>query len=161
MQEADRPALCRMLEEDSDDFPPQLLYLYQRARSPYPTFIARRGGRIDGLLDGSFNLDLADGDAFGAFDLPPEPHAFLTRIQVRRPARDGVGRALIEAYANAASARGCTFIGGSIDLSSDPTGRIAFFEAVGFTIRQRDNFGARPHDILEAIARRSATPSSE
>jgi len=161
MQEADRPALCRMLKDDSEDFPPELLYLYERARSLYPTFVAWRGGRIVGMLDGWFNTDLADEHAFGTFDLPPAPHAFLTRIQVRQPARDGVGRALIEAYTNAALERGCTFIGGSIDLSSDQMGRRAFFKALGFTIGEHDDFGARPNDILTAIARRSATPSSE
>lgn len=147
-QEADRPALCRMLE-NSDDFPQHLLYLYRRAGSRYATFVARHGDKIDGMLGGSFDADFTENRDFDTFDLPPEPHALLDRIHVRRPARSlGVGRALMAAYVNEVSARGCTFIGGSIDLSSEPTARRAFFERLGFAITNIDNFGARPIDIL-------------
>ncbi|WP_406071250.1 GNAT family N-acetyltransferase [Micromonospora sp. NBC_01638] len=155
LQETDRPALCRMLEE-SDDFPQRLLYLYRRRRSNhYWTFIAWRGDKVDGVLTGSFDSDFAEGGAFDSFELPPAPHAFLERVHVRESARAmGVGRALIEMYANEASARGCSFIGGSIDLSSEPTARKAFFEGLGFAVSGLENFGAHPTDVLVTIANR-------
>lgn len=156
MQETDRPDLYRMLEE-SDDFPQYLLDLYQRGRGRNgdATFVASRGGEIDGVLTGSFHSDLAQSGAFDSFELPPAPHAFLARIYVRRSARClGTGRALTGAYATEASERGCTFIGGSLDLASEPRARRAFFERLGFTIRDPDNFGARPADVLATSANR-------
>lgn len=144
-----------MLEE-SDDFPQQLLHLYRRNRStPYWTFIAWRGGKVDGVLTGSFDSDFTEGGNFDSFELPPAPHAFLERIHVRESARGvGIGRALIEIYANEASTRGCSFIGGSVDVSSDPTVRKAFFKGLGFTVHGVDNFGAHPTDVLVASANR-------
>jgi len=142
-----------MLEE-SEDFPQNLLHLYRRGRfSPYRTFVAWRGDAIAGVLTGSFNADFAEDRNFDSFELPPEPHAFLERVHVRESARGlGVGRALIEMYANEASARGCSFIGGSIDLSSDPTARKAFFGGLGFEVCELDIFGAHPTDVLVTIA---------
>lgn len=141
--------------EKSDDFPQQLLYLYRRRSNHYGTFVAWRGDKIDGVLTGSFDSDLAESGAFDSFELPPAPHAFLERIHVRESARGvGIGRALIEMYVNEASARGCSFIGGSIDLSSEPTARKAFFEGLGFAVRDFDNFGAHPTDVLSTIANR-------
>jgi GNAT superfamily N-acetyltransferase len=158
LQETGRPALCRMLE-DSEDFPQQLLHLYRRGRSRYVTFVASCGNEIEGVLTGSFDSDFGEGSAFHSFELPPAPHAFLDRIHVRGSARGaGVGRALIETYAEEASARGCTFIGGSVDLSSEPTARRVFFERLGFSIRELDNFGARPTDVL-LTSLRTAEPS--
>lgn len=148
--ETDRPALRRLLEE-SDDFPQHLLPYYRRRGSRYETFVARRAGAIVGVLTGSFDSDFEESGAFASFDLPPAPHAFLDRVHVHESARDaGVGRALIEAYASEAAARGCTFLGGQIDLSSDSTARRAFFERLGFSIRDLDNFGAQPSQILSA-----------
>lgn len=158
MQETSRPALIRMLE-DSGDFPKQLLTYYRPGRSRYTTFVASREDEIDGVLTGSFDSDFREGGAFSAFELPPAPHAYLDRIHVRGPARGaGVGRALIETFATEASARGCTFIGGSVDLSSDSTARRMFFGRLGFTIREHDNFGAQPTDIL-LMSERAARPS--
>jgi GNAT superfamily N-acetyltransferase len=154
VREADRPALCRMLSE-SRDFPQSLLYLYQRRSGPDENLVAWRGDDIDGVLTGSFGTDLAASGAFDSFELPPRPHAFLTRIHVRAPARrSGIGRALIRAYAVEASERGCTFIGGSIDLSSESIARRSFFEQLGFSIRALDNFGAGTSDVLTAVAQR-------
>jgi GNAT superfamily N-acetyltransferase len=143
----DRPALCRMLHE-SDDFPQHLLYLYQRSSGPHQTFVAWRAGELVGMLTGSFDANLFELPDFDSFELPPAPHALLVRVHVRHSARGvGIGRALIERYATEADARGCTFIGGSVDLSSDSSGRRAFFERLGFLIRDRDSFGAQPWQI--------------
>ncbi len=120
--------------------------------SRYTTFVARHGEQLDGMLGGTFDADLAATGVFDAFELPPAPHAFLDRIHVREPVRgQGVGRALVEAYAIEALERECTFVGGSIELSSEPTARRAFFDRLGFTIREHDNFGACPADVLAAI----------
>jgi GNAT superfamily N-acetyltransferase len=142
--EQDRPALCRMLEE-SDDFPQELLYLYRRnvRLGPYLTFVALRDYDVVGMLTGSFDSDFFETRAFDPFELPPAPHAFIERVHVRAPARgSGIGRALIQHYATEGAARGCTFVGGSLDLSSDPSGRRTFFERLGFSVRHHDNFGA-------------------
>lgn len=139
--------------EDSGDFPQNLVYLYRRTASRYVTLVAWREGEISGVLTGSFDSDFTSNSAFDAFELPRRPHAFLDRIHVRDSARSrGVGRALLEAYASEASERGCTFIGGSIDLSSDPKLRRRFFVRSGFTIRAHDNFGASPIDIITATS---------
>ncbi|WP_217134144.1 GNAT family N-acetyltransferase [Leucobacter chinensis] len=146
----DRAALCQMLE-GSGDFPQNLVYLYRRTASRYVTLVAWCEGEISGVLTGSFDSDFTGNSAFEAFELPRPPHAFLERIHVRESVRSrGVGRALLEAYASEASERGCTFIGGSIDLSTDPRLRRKFFVGVGFTIRAHDNFGASPIDIITA-----------
>lgn len=144
----DLPALYRMLE-DSDDFPQNLLYLYRRGGTAHPAFVAWRGNAVEGFLSGSFDADFRGERAFDSFELPTPPHAFLERVHVHPRARNrGVGRALIEEYAAAAVRRGCTFIGGSIDLSSEPTLRRIFFENLGFVVEGHDNFGVQPTDIL-------------
>lgn len=158
IQQKDRPALCKMLA-DSDDFPQGLLRQYRRP-GHCATLVAWRGGEIAGLLSGSFDSNFAGNWAFESFELPPAPHAFLERVHVRGSARrTGVGRALIETYANEAAARGCTFIAGSIDLSSDDRARRAFFEDLGFTIRAHDNFGARTKEVLAKISISPSPPS--
>lgn len=124
MDESERPALCRMLE-DSKDFPQHLLYLHRRrGGSGHATLVASCKGEIVGMLTGSFDSDFRLGGAFDSFELPLAPHAFLYSIHVNRSARRaGVGRALLRKYAEEASARGCGFIGGSVDLSNEPTSR--------------------------------------
>jgi GNAT superfamily N-acetyltransferase len=150
MTESDRPALCRMLE-GSDDVPQQLLGYYRRGGGRYETLVAWSGAEVVGMLTGSFDSDFFEGGAFDSFDLRTAPHAFLDRVHVHESARGaGVGRALIVTYAVEAVARGCTFIGGSVDLSSDPTARRTFFTRMGFSIRDLDNFGAQPSQILSA-----------
>jgi len=141
--------------EDSEDFPRESLQTYRLPRSRHlVVFLAWRGDEVDGMLTGSFDSAFESG-AFDSFDLPPGPHAFLERVHIRGSARNkGVGRALIEAYAEAASGRGCTFIGGLVDIANEPTMRKAFFRRLGFTICQLDNFGARPADVLKASRRR-------
>lgn len=137
LREIDRPALCQMLEQ-SESFPRHQLLGYQRPRrlSSVNTLVAWRGDVIVGMLTGSFDSNLEESGAFDSFEPPPAPHAFLVRLHVHESARgNGVGRALVETYATEAQACGCTFIGGSIDRSSDPTYRRAFFERLGFAIR--------------------------
>lgn len=122
---------------------------------PYMVLVAWHGNEIGGMLSGSFDSDLSQSGAFDSFELPPRPHAFLSRVHVHEQVRGmGIGRALVEAYADEALARGCSFIGGSIDLSSDSTDRRAFFERLGFTIREYDNFGAPLPDILTGNTRK-------
>ncbi len=141
--------------EDSGDFPMSLLGQYRTGRGPYEHLVAWQGERIDGVLTGSFDTDLRQSGAFAAFRLPAPPHAFLARIHVRDAVRGcGVGRKLVEVYVTWAVEYGCTFIGGSLDLSSDPARRRAFFGGLGFSIRQHDNFGARPSSVLAAIGAR-------
>lgn len=105
-----------------------------------------------GVLTGSFDSDFFQSGAFDSFELPAPPHAFLDRVHVTELFRGrGAGRALVRAYAEGAATAGCTFIGGSIDLSSDSSARRAFFERCGFSIRDPDNFGAPPLDICRSI----------
>jgi GNAT superfamily N-acetyltransferase len=152
--EADRTNLCGMLAESSD-FPYHLLDLYRRGRNRDVTFVAWREGKIDGVLTGSFDLDLTGIEDFDSFDLPPGPHAFLDRVHVRDSSRGlGVGSVLTDRFAREAAERDCSFIGGSIDRSSDPTTRRVFFERLGFSINESDRFGAHPSDVLAAIADR-------
>lgn len=143
-----------MLEE-SDDFPQNLLYLYRRTTYSYETFVAWSEGEVDGVLSGSFKSDFIGDGTFGAFELPPAPHALLERVHVRGSARrQGVGQALIQTFALEASERGCSFIGGLIDQSSDPWARTALFEGLGFSISEVGDVGAQPTAVLAAIANR-------
>lgn len=144
-----REDLCGMLRS-CDDFPQELLYLYERdlGTGRDETFVAYRAGEVVGMLSGTFDSDFHESGAFEPFDPPPAPHAFLDRVHIApRYRRLGIGRRLIKFYADEAAALGCTFIGGSLDLSSDPTERRAFFEQLGFTVREHDNFGAPPSHV--------------
>jgi GNAT superfamily N-acetyltransferase len=69
--------------------------------------------------------------------------------------RQGVGRALLREYTTAAEAAGCTFIGGSIDLSTDDAGRRTFFAECGFHTNAWDNFGQTTAHLLTALGPRS------
>lgn len=145
----DRAPLVRMLET-SDDFPQTLLQYYWRPSSRDVTLAAWCGRDIVGVLKGSFDSDFEESGAFDSFNPPPAPHAFLDRVHVHESTRGaGVGRALVRKYVEEALARGCTFVGGQVDLASDSTARRAFFERLGFSIRALDNFGARPLEILQ------------
>ncbi|GIJ36625.1 GNAT family N-acetyltransferase [Micromonospora sediminimaris] len=148
LEEADRPAMCRMLE-DSGDVALNVLLRYRRPSSLYTTFVAVRGDAIEGMLTGSFDSNVAESGAFESYELPVAPHAFLDRIYVHSAVRHaGVGGALIAAYAAEAAERGCTFVAGTIDVSSDPAARIMFFKRCGFHVVGQENFGARPADLL-------------
>lgn len=148
LEEGDRPAMCRMLE-DSGDVAFDVLSRYRRPSSLYTTFVAVRGGAIEGMLTGSFDSNVAESGAFESYELPAAPHAFLDRIQVHSAVRHaGVGSALIAAYAEQAAERGCTFVAGTINVSSEPKARIMFFKQCGFRVVGQENFGARPAEIL-------------
>lgn len=135
--------------ESSADFPSDALDSYRRPGGRYETFVAWRGDAIVGMVTGSYDSDLRESGAFDSFDLPRAPHAFLVRVHVHDDARgSGVGRALITQYVEVAMSRGCTFVGGQIDLSSESTERRVFFERLGFSIREFDNFGALPSQVL-------------
>lgn len=141
--------------EASTDFPSHLAYSYLRGRPPYTTFVAWRGHDVVGVLTGSFDADLSELDEFNDLSVPPGRHAFLERLHVDDSARGlGVGCDLLSFYADEAELRGCTFIGGSIDLSSDPADRKAFFRSRGFSINSRDRFGAYPSDVVPKGANR-------
>lgn len=100
------------------------------------------------MLSGGFDSDLAQGGGFDSFELPPPPQAFLDRMHVHDDFRgQGVGTLLLRAYVEEAMRRGCTFIGGQIDLSTDPARRRQFFERRGFSVRDLDNFGSLPEDL--------------
>lgn len=147
IEEPEREALLTMLES-SRDFPRQMLGSYRRPAARYETLTASHRGAIVGVLTGSYDSDLSQGGGFDSFDLPPAPHAFLVRIHVHETVRGGgVGRRLIDSYVREAVARRCTFVGGQLDLSSDATARRAFFEGLGFEVRDLDNFGALPSQL--------------
>ena len=139
--------------ETSVDFPQRLLPFYRGPSSGGATLVAWIAADIVGVLKGSFDSDFAQSGAFDSFNPPPAPHAFIDRVHVHESARGaGVGRALVRMYVREAHARGCTFVGGQVDLSSDSTARRGFFEDLGFSIRSLDNFGARPLEILHGYA---------
>jgi len=148
IKDSERPALLQMLTS-SEDFPQNLLTFYRPGRSHYEALGAWSAGEVLGVLTGSFDSNFFESGAFDSFDPPAAPHAFLDRVHVHESARGvGVGRALVTAYAREAAERACTFIGGQLDLSSDSSARRAFFEQLGFSIRDLDNFGATPAYVL-------------
>ena len=148
LTEADRPALLEMLRL-SWDYPDTALRLYRRPSSRTTVFVAWSDGEIVGMLSGGFDSDLAQGGGFDSFDLPPPPQAFLDRMHVQEDFRGtGVGTLLLRAYVEEAMRRHCTFVGGQLDLSSDPAQRRGYFKARGFSVRDLDNFGARPDELI-------------
>ena len=143
----DREAVVEMLASSSD-FDQSLMRQYSSAGA-YETLFAHQGSRVEGVVSGSFHGDLHDSREFAQFTLPPGPHGFLARVHVRDAARgQGVGRALIEAYAARASLFRCTFVGGFIDRSADLRARTHFFKKVGFTVKSNDVLGANIEDLL-------------
>lgn len=146
--ESDRPALLEMLRS-SRDYRDANIDLYRRPSSRAAVFVARSDDEIIGMLSGGFDSDLVQGGGFDSFDLPTPPQAFLDRMHVHEDFRGmGVGTLLLRTYVEEAVRRGCTFVGGQLDLSSDSTQRRRYFEGRGFSVRDLDNFGARPHELL-------------
>lgn len=143
----DREAVVEMLASSSD-FDQSLMRQYSSAGA-YETLFARRGSQVEGVISGSFRGDLHDSREFAQFTLPPGPHGFVARVHVRDEARgEGVGRALVQAFAAHARSLRCTFVGGFIDRSDDPHGRRRFFKRVGFTVKPNDALGAKIEDLL-------------
>lgn len=138
--------------QDEDELSVGSADFYRRPQPPHVDFVAWHDQDIVGVISGTFAFDYRDNGSFDSFDLPTGPHAFLTRLYVRQPARRRrVGFDLVRAFAEEAEARRCTYVVGSLDLSSDPRARTAFFVAVGFDIADGDMFGATPRDILDSI----------
>lgn len=161
IENRDRPALLDLLQS-SRDFPQHLLQYHRPGGSHYRALGVWSAGELVGVLTGSFDSDFRESLAFDSFDPPPAPHAYLDRIHVHENARgQGFGQELVHAYASLAADRGCTFIGGQIDLSSDSTLRRRFFENLGFIIRTYDNFGARPQDVQPRTRRRRGAETRE
>lgn len=139
----------KTLLEVLDD--PKLDHLYGIPSSYGTKFAAWQRGRPVGLLHVNFNSDFHENDVWQVFNIPPAPHAYLIRAQVEEASRGaGIGRALIGFLAEEAEARGCTFIGGMLDWSSDPQARRRFFQRCGFTIAGQDHIGATPSEVAAA-----------
>ena len=134
--------------ESSCDFPAAAMSPYRRLDGRYETWAAWRDGEMVGMLTGSYDSDFAESGAFESFAPPSGPHALLVRVHVHESARgQGVGRSLVGAYVGEAVSRGCTFVGGLIDLSSDSTVRRGFFDKLGFSLDDRGDFGALPAQL--------------
>ena len=136
LREQDRPALAQMLE-DAGDLDLGTVEMYRIRRDlPDIMLVAWVDDSLVGMFNASYKADLHGIPAFESFGLPRRPHAFMDRIHVH-PAvrRANVGRALVDAFTRMASDRACTFAGGHVDATSDPTDRIEFFERLGFEIR--------------------------
>jgi GNAT superfamily N-acetyltransferase len=136
LNEQERPELVRMLEDSGDlDLRTVDLYRIGRAMSDV-TLVAWVDGSVVGMLNASYNADFRGMPPFELFDLPRRPHAFLDRIHVHPAGRRArIGRELVDAFVLKAEEHACTFAGGHIDATSDPTVRIEFFEGLGFEIR--------------------------
>lgn len=135
LKEQDRPALAQMLE-DAGDLDPGTIAMYRIRRALSDVMlVAWVDDDLIGMLNASYSADFHGMPDFESFDLPRRPHAFMDRIHVH-PAvrRSGVGQALIDAFIRTAKDHTCTFAGGLVDANSDPTGRIEFFERLGFEV---------------------------
>jgi len=136
LNEEDRPALVRMLE-DTSELDLRAIDQYRILRIPTDvTHVAWVNGAVVGMLNASYVADFSGMRSFESFDLPLPPHAFLDRIHVHPVWRRAeVGGALLGAFVQKAKGRACTFAGGHIDATSDPTVRVKFFETFGFEVR--------------------------
>ncbi|MGV1005691.1 MAG: GNAT family N-acetyltransferase [Candidatus Nanopelagicales bacterium] len=135
LREQDRPALIHMLE-DAGDLDPSTIGMYRIRRAmPDVMLVAWVDGNLVGMFNTSCKADFHGMPDFESFDLPPRPHAFMDRIHVHPAVRRGrVGQALVDAFIRTANDHACTFAGGHVDATSDPTGRIEFFERLGFEV---------------------------
>jgi GNAT superfamily N-acetyltransferase len=130
---------------ESEDFPQNLVYLYRNKPVDGTTFIAERlgDGTIVGMLTGTFATDLFDRRDYEDFDLPPLPHSVVERIFVPlSERRNHIGSALLSRYLEEASRRGCTFIGGALDIGPGLADRKRFFAEYGFDVTPNNFFGA-------------------
>lgn len=142
-----------MLREDSE-LPLSVAGSYASPNAWDVDYVVRFNDQIDGVMTFSFGLDFTDNHSYRLLDLPASPHAVIHRIFVRVSERGrGVGPRLIRELAQEAVARGCTFIVGSLDRTSEVAERRRFFSKVGFTVARDDTFGAAPGHVLETIAR--------
>ena len=87
------------------------------------------------------------GGGLDSFDPPAAPHAFLERMHVHDGfGGNGVGTQLLHAYVAEAASRGCAFVGGQLDLTSETTSAGSTSNAA-VSQRDLDNFGARPDEL--------------
>jgi GNAT superfamily N-acetyltransferase len=139
--------------EASEDFPHTLTYQYRRPGGCNVTFVAAAAGQILGMIDGTFDSDL-DRKTFKGLHFPNPPHAFIVRMHVHESVRSrGIGTELMWWFADEAIERLCTYIGASIDLSSDPGPRRNFFRRCGFDVSPYDNIGGLPDTVRSLTAR--------
>ena len=151
LEETERSALCRMLEESAD------ATRYERGlfrrRSADTTLVAHFPDVIVGMITGPLRADFNSSGVFGEFAPPPGRHGLLARVHVSDQIRGrGVGRALVHAFAEEALACECTFLGGHVDGTSNVAVRRAFFQDCGFRLIQ-ESFGASPEDVAHATHR--------
>ncbi|WP_022906591.1 GNAT family N-acetyltransferase [Curtobacterium sp. B18] len=152
IQPADRPGLVSMLAA-AVDLPSGISDWYRNAKPPHLDLAAWNAGAIEGVVTGTFGSDFQGDPSFGSLDLPPGPHAFLTRIYVAPAARRrGVGLDLLKAFADEALARRCEYVAGVVDLSSEYAEREEFFTASGFAISDDHMIGALATEVVGRIA---------
>lgn len=108
---------------------------------PFPTFVAIDGDRVVGYVEGELGSWCADvvrpgaevrvlraGEQQGG----GPACAWVDHIYVDpRRRRQGIGTALLQAFAVAAQAHGCTRVACLVEVSGGLADRIAFFRAVG------------------------------
>jgi len=136
------------------DLPSGVPDWYRSAKPPHLNLAAWNAGTIEGVVTGTFGGDYRGNPSFDSLDLPPGPHAFLTRIYVAPTARRrGTGLDLLEAFAGEALARRCEYIAGVVDLSSMHEEREDFFMKTGFAISDDHMIGARATEVIRRIAR--------
>lgn len=152
MQPADRPQLVSMLAA-ARDLPSGISDWYRSAKPPHVDLAAWNAGAVVGVATGTFGADYRGDPSFDSLELPPGPHAFLTRIYVAPTARRrGIGLDLLGAFACEALARRCDYVAGVVDLSSRHEEREEFFTKTGFAISDDHMIGARATEIIRRTA---------
>lgn len=143
-----RPRVVEMLREDPD-IDSSIADFYASRRTWDEDYVAWTHDRAVAMMTASFGLDFTDQHSYRLLDLPDAPHALLHRLFVRASERyTGVGTALLRHLAEEATARGCTYVVGYLDRTSDQTNRRRFFERRGFSIAADGALGATPYEIL-------------
>ncbi len=127
IEDRDRARLSRIMLDTDADLSRNALRII-RPPDPFEYYVAERDGEVAGFIEGRF--DTTYNDRFG-LDLP-YPQAWFYWLVVDRPhQRQGVGRALLGAFAAEALVRGCTFVACLVDQSSPTADRVSFFRKVG------------------------------
>jgi len=136
------------------DLPSGISDWYRSAKPPHLDLAAWNASTIEGVVTGTFGADYRGNPSFDSLELPPGPHAFLTRIYVAPTARRrGAGLGLLEAFAGEALARRCEYVAGFVDLSSGHEEREEFLTKTGFAISDDYMIDARATEVIRKIAR--------